>query len=47
MTLERIEEARELVGHARSSMTLDTYSHVMALDEVPAQELERLVEVGT
>jgi len=36
----------ELVGHARSSMTLDTYSHVMALDEVPAQELERLVEVG-
>lgn len=34
----------ELAGHARTSLTLDAYSHVMALDELPAQELAALLE---
>jgi integrase len=38
--------ARELAdraGHARASMTLDVYSHVMPVDEVPVERLERLL----
>jgi integrase len=31
------------VGHARASMTLDVYSHVMPLDEVPAEKLLSLL----
>lgn len=38
--------ARELsarIGHTKTSITLDVYSHVMPLDEVPVESLERLL----
>ena len=31
------------VGHARASMTLNTYSHVMPLDEVPGEKFLALL----
>jgi hypothetical protein len=34
----------ERSGHARPSMSLDVYSHVMPLDEVPADSLEALLD---
>lgn len=33
----------ERAGHSRASMSLDTYSHVMPLDEVPSERLTALV----
>lgn len=33
----------ELVGHARPSMTVDRYSHVMALDEMQPERLEAVL----
>jgi integrase len=32
-------ELAERAGHARASMSLDVYSHVMPLEEVPAERL--------
>jgi integrase len=37
-------ELAERAGHARPSMSLDVYSHVMPLDEVPADSLEALLD---
>jgi hypothetical protein len=37
-------ELAERAGHARASMSLDVYSHVMPLDEVPADSLEALLD---
>jgi hypothetical protein len=34
----------ERAGHARASMSLDVYSHVMPLDEVSADRLTTLVD---
>jgi integrase len=34
----------ERAGHARASMSLDVYSHVMPADEVPAERLRALIE---
>lgn len=36
-------ELAERAGHARASMSLDTYSHVMPLDEVQAERFAELV----
>jgi integrase len=38
-----VKQLSERVGHARASMTLDVYSHVMPLDEVPIEELLRRI----
>jgi integrase len=38
-----VKQLSERVGHARASMTLDTYSHVMPLDEVSVQALVTLL----
>jgi integrase len=37
-------ELAERAGHARPSMSLDVYSHVMPLDEVPMERFEALIE---
>jgi integrase len=37
-------ELAERAGHARASMSLDVYSHVMPLDEVPASDFLALVQ---
>lgn len=39
-------ELAERAGHARASITLDVYSHVMPLDEAPVEALEKLA-IGT
>jgi integrase len=36
-------ELAERAGHSRASMTLDTYSHVTPLEEVPADQLTAMV----
>jgi integrase len=36
-------ELAERAGHARASMSLDVYSHVMPLDEVPPERFEGLI----
>lgn len=36
-------ELAERAGHARPSMSLDVYSHVMPADEVPAEQFLALV----
>jgi integrase len=36
-------ELAERAGHARASMSLDVYSHVMPLDEVPAERFTAIV----
>jgi integrase len=36
-------ELAERAGHARPSMSLDVYSHVMPLDEAPAERLTALI----
>jgi integrase len=36
-------EVAHRAGHSRTSESLDTYSHVMPLDELPATDLEVLV----
>ncbi|MBA3736553.1 MAG: hypothetical protein H0W90_15395 [Actinobacteria bacterium] len=36
-------ELAERAGHARPSMSLDVYSHVMAADEVPGERFQTLV----
>jgi integrase len=42
-----VKAISERVGHARASMTLDTYAHVMPLDEVPVEEyLTRIAFAG-
>jgi integrase len=33
----------ERAGHARASMSLDAYSHVMPLDEVPIERFSALI----
>lgn len=38
-----VKAISERVGHARASMTLDTYSHVMPLDEVSVETLVTLL----
>ncbi len=38
-----IKAISERVGHARASMTLDTYSHVMTLDEISPEQFENLI----
>jgi hypothetical protein len=37
------EFARLVAGHARASMSLDVYSHVMPPDEVAAERLQTLI----
>jgi integrase len=37
-------ELAERAGHARPSMSLDVYSHVMPANEVPDDRLLRLIE---
>jgi integrase len=37
------KELAERAGHARASMSLDVYSHVMPLDELPQESLEALL----
>ena len=37
-------ELAERAGHARASMSLDVYSHVMPPDEVPAERLQTLID---
>jgi integrase len=37
------KQLAERVGHARASMTLDVYSHVMPLDEVASERLDALL----
>lgn len=39
----RVKAISERVGHARASMTLDTYSHVMPLEELSAKALTALL----
>jgi integrase len=36
-------ELAERAGHARASMSLDVYSHVMPLDEIAADQLEAAI----
>lgn len=36
-------ELAERAGHARASMGLDVYSHVMPLDEIAADQLEAAI----
>ena len=36
-------ELAERAGHARASMSLDVYSHVMPPDEVAAEQLQTLI----
>lgn len=36
-------ELAERAGHARASMSLDVYSHVMPLDEIPADRFRAFV----
>jgi integrase len=38
-----VKAISERVGHARASMTLDTYGHVMPLDEVSVKTLVTLL----
>ncbi len=38
-----VKAISDRVGHARASMTLDTYSHVMPLDEVGIEQFETLL----
>ena len=38
-----IREVQERVGHSRASITLDVYSHVMPVSEVPEDELRALI----
>ncbi|HET6683064.1 MAG TPA: site-specific integrase [Gaiella sp.] len=38
-----MREIQERVGHSRASITLDVYSHVMPVSEVPADELRALM----
>lgn len=38
-----MREIQERVGHSRASITLDVYSHVMPVAEVPADELRALI----
>jgi hypothetical protein len=38
-----IAELAERAGHARASMSLDVYSHVMPLDELSQEALETLL----
>jgi integrase len=40
-----VKTISERVGHARASMTLDTYSHVMPLEEVSANEFTALLRL--
>ena len=35
-----VKQLSERVGHARASMTLDTYSHVMPLDELSPEQFQ-------
>ena len=37
------KELAERAGHAKASMSLDVYSHVMPLDELPKESLEALL----
>jgi integrase len=37
------KQLAERAGHARASMSLDVYSHVMPLDEIPRASLERVL----
>jgi hypothetical protein len=37
------EELAERAGHARPSMSLDVYSHVMPADELSAERFEALI----
>jgi integrase len=37
------KELSQRVGHARASMTLDVYSHVMPLDEVSQEQFEAVL----
>ncbi len=37
-------ELAERAGHARPSMSLDVYSHVMPADEVPIERFRGLIE---
>jgi integrase len=39
-------ELAERAGHARPSMSLDIYSHVMPADEVPAERFQGLFDRG-
>jgi integrase len=39
-------ELAERAGHARASMSLDVYSHVMPLNEVPVERWERLISMS-
>jgi integrase len=41
-----MREIQERVGHSRASITLDVYSHVMPVAEVPADELQALIRRG-
>lgn len=41
-----MREIQERVGHSRASITLDVYSHVMPVAEVPADELRALIRRG-
>ncbi len=34
-----MREIQERVGHSRASITLDVYSHVMPVSEVPVDDL--------
>jgi integrase len=40
-----VKAISERVGHARASMTLDTYSHVMPLEELPVSRYLELLKV--
>ncbi len=41
-----MREIQERVGHSRASITLDVYSHVMPVAEVPSDELRALIRHG-
>ena len=41
-----VKALSERVGHARASMTLDVYAHVMPLDEVPAERFLPLLRAN-
>jgi integrase len=38
-----VKQLAERVGHARASMTLDVYSHVMPLDEIPDDYFQTII----